>query len=304
MTVVLRIVHCILVLVCAPLLLGVVNRTKAFFAGRRGQPLLQPYYDILRLLRKGAIFSETATWIFRAGPVVGFVSILIALLLVPYGGARALVSFNGDVIMFIYILGIMRFFTVLAALDTGSSFEGMGASREVQFGALAEPALFLGLATLARETGSISLSQIYSVFSPDKWSTMGPVVILVGVSFFIVFLTENARVPVDDPNTHLELTMIHEVMILDHSGPDLGLILYTSAVKFFVLGAVLIGIIVPVHSKSILLDESFFWAGMFAVSLLVGMIESAMARLRFLSVPKLLLGALVLSILALIFQMR
>ncbi|MBI3987817.1 MAG: NADH-quinone oxidoreductase subunit H, partial [Lentisphaerae bacterium] len=199
-----------LALVLAPLLAGVINRTKALFAGRRGQPLLQLYRDLFKLLRKGAVYSRTTTWIFRAGPVVGLAAVLTTLLVVPFAGKPAVLAFPGDLVLFAGLLGLMRFVTVLAALDTGSSFEGMGASREVQFSALAEPALFLGLATLARQTGSFSLSDLFMTghaMPPEFW--------LVAAAFLVIFLCENARIPFDDPNTHLELTMIHEVMVLD-----------------------------------------------------------------------------------------
>ena len=149
-------------LLFSPLMLGVINRTKAWFAGRRGQPLLQAYYDLYKLLRKGAVYSGATTWVFRAGPVVGLSAVLIALMLVPLGGQPAPLAFPGDFILLAYLLGLMRFFTVAAALDTGSSFEAMGASREVTFSALAEPALLLGLAVVARQTASLSLSGMYA----------------------------------------------------------------------------------------------------------------------------------------------
>lgn len=143
--------HVTLALVLSPLLLGVINRTKAVFAGRRGAPLLQPYYDLAKLLRKGAVYSRTTTWVFRFGPVVTLAGLIAVVGLVPLGGIKALAAFPGDLILFAYIMGLGRFFTVLAALDTGSAFEGMGASREVQFSALSEPALLLGLGTLAAQ---------------------------------------------------------------------------------------------------------------------------------------------------------
>src|SRR5262249_25388796 len=163
-----------------------------------------------------------------------------ALALLPFGGVPALLSFPGDVVLFAYLLGLARFFTVLAALDTGSSFEGMGASREVTFSALAEPALFLGLATIARHTDTLSLSGMFGVTTGASWHHTGPALALVAAAFIVIFLAENARIPVDDPTTHLELTMIHEVMVLDHSGPDFAFILYSSALKLWLLGTLLV----------------------------------------------------------------
>ena len=287
----------------APLLLGVVNRTKAVFAGRKGQPLLQVYFDLARLMGKGAVYSRTTSWVFRAGPIVGLAAIAIAMTLVPFGGSRGLVSFAGDFFFVAYLLGILRFLWVVAALDTGSSFEGMGASREVAFSALAEPALLLALTAVAWMTRSLSLSEMVGRLS---W-TLGPGVApiaMVGCTLFVVFLAENARIPVDDPNTHLELTMIHEVMVLDHSGPDFAMIQYTAALKFWLLGAILIGVLLPLEGLPMIVRLPVSVAGMFTLAVLVGIVESTMARLRLLKVPQLLAGACALAIFALILVVR
>jgi formate hydrogenlyase subunit 4 len=295
----------LLALVLSPLLFGVINRTKAWFAGRRGQPLLQPYHDLWKLLRKGAVYSRTTTWVFRAGPVVGLAAMLTATVLVPLGGLRAAVSFTGDLVLFAYLLGLARLFTVLAALDTGSSFEGMGASREVTFSALAEPALLLALAALARQCGGLSLTAIYSAVSADTWLKTGPVLALVVGALLVVYLAENARIPVDDPNTHLELTMIHEVMVLDHSGPDFAFILYGAGLKLWVLGALVAGIIVPVRTGNPWLDGGACLLGMLAIAVVVGIFESSMARLRLpRQVSGLLVGAGALAAVALILSLR
>jgi formate hydrogenlyase subunit 4 len=287
--------HLAAALVLAPLMVGVIQRTKALVAGRTGAPLLQPYRDLAKLLRKGAVYSRTTTWVFRAGPVVGLAAVLSALVLLPFGNAPALLSFEGDLILLAYLLGLMRFVTVVAALDTGSSFEGMGASREVQFAALAEPALLLGLATMARQSGSLSLSGIFLAVSVDGWVHAGPALALVAVALLIVLLAENCRIPFDDPATHLELTMIHEVMVLDHGGPDLAFILYGAALKLWVLGALLIGLVLPVRTGHAWADGAVALAGLFVLAVGVGLIESFMARLRLLRVPQLLVGAAVLS---------
>src|SRR5690242_3069861 len=211
-------------LLLAPLLLGLINRIKAIVAGRRGPPLVQPYRDVMKCLRRGAVYGEGTTWLFRLGPVVNLATLAASLLVLPFGGVRAAVSFPGDLIVLAGLFALGRFATVLAALDTGSSFEGMGASREVHFAALAEPALLVALATLVRVTGALSLSDIYSAISPAAWAHALPALALVAMTLVVLALVENTRIPVDDPMTHLELTMIHEVMVLDHSGPDLGLI--------------------------------------------------------------------------------
>jgi formate hydrogenlyase subunit 4 len=298
-------VHVAAALLLAPLLFGIINRAKAIFAGRQGVPLLQMYYDLWKLLHKGAVYSRTTTWIFVAGPIVGLAAAATALLIVPMGGVPALLAFPGDFVLFAYLLGLMRFFTVTAALDTGSSFEGMGASREVFFSALAEPALLMGLAAMASQSHTLSLSEIYSTVSAAAFSsTAGPALLLVAAALFIVFLAENARIPIDDPNTHLELTMIHEVMILDHSGPDLAMIEYAATLKLWVLGSLLAGILVPVRSGYCWVDLAAGVAGMGVLAAATGAVESTMARLRMVRVPEFLVAASVLSILALVLVFR
>jgi formate hydrogenlyase subunit 4 len=287
----------LMALLLSPLLQGIINRTKALFAGRCGPPLLQTYYDLWKLLHKGAVYSRTTSWLFRAGPMLGLAAMLVAAMLVPFGNFPAFIAFPADFFFFACLLGLMRFFTVLAALDTSSSFEGMGASREVLFSALAEPALLVALATLARQADSFSLTIIFSQVSGGHWLHAGPVLALVLFALMIVLLAENARIPVDDPNTHLELTMIHEAMVLDHGGPDFAFILYGAALKLWVLSALVVDMIVPAMGAS-WLDLALATAGMFVVAVIVGVIESVMARLRLLIVPQLLAGAGALAAMA------
>jgi formate hydrogenlyase subunit 4 len=287
--------HAGLVLVLPPLLLGVIARTKAAFAGRVGAPLLQPHHDLLKLLRKGSVVSRTTTWIFQAGPVVGLATALVAALLVPMGGHAAPVSFAGDLVLFAYLLGLGRFFTVAAALDTGSAFEGMGGAREATFSCLAEPALFLCLMVLVRESGSSSLTAMLGPSLAASWSHAGPSLVAVVAGLFIVLLAENSRIPFDDPNTHLELTMIHEAMVLDHGGPALGMILYGAAVKLFVMGALVVRMVVPYDGPDPWSGRIVFVGGMLLLAVAIGAVESVMARLRLLQIPSLLVAACVLS---------
>lgn len=196
------------VLALAPFLLGVVTRTKAIVAGRTGPPLLQVYFDLAKLLRKGFVVSTTTTWVFLAGPVLSVVAPVVAALLLPLGGRPALLSFTGDMLLFVGVFALARFFVAAAAMDTGSPFEGMGAAREVTFSALAEPALLFGMLALTRTSGSLSLTGMLDVGASAAWQKASASIVLVLASWFIVLLAENARVPFDDPNTHLELTMI------------------------------------------------------------------------------------------------
>jgi formate hydrogenlyase subunit 4 len=298
------VVNIVLPVILAPLLPGVINRVKAIFAGRRGQPLLQLYYDLWKLLHKGAVYSRTTSWVFRAGPMVTLAAVLTASLAVPLGRSPAPLHFAGDLVLVAYLLGLGRFLTVLAALDTGSAFEGMGASREVTYAALAEPALLLGLAALGRLTNSICLSDILAALTWGTWSASAAELALVAAAVLIVFLAENARIPVDDPNTHLELTMIHEVMVLDHGGPDFAFILYGSSMKLWVLGAILVQILLPGGPGGYLTRLGACLAGMVGLAVVVGVVESVMARLRLLRVPQLLAAAGAFAVLALVLALR
>ena len=287
--------HGAFILAFPPLMLGVIGKTKAAFAGRVGPPLLQPYYDIIKLLQKGSVFSRTTTWVFRAGPVIGIATALLTTALVPLDGQPAFIAFPGDFLFLAYLLALARFFTVAAALDTGSAFEGMGAAREATYACLAEPALVLGLLALARASSSLSLSAMLGPGLGSMWAQQGASLVLVAAALFIVLLAENSRIPVDDPNTHLELTMIHEVMVLDHGGPALGLITYGAAIKLFVFAAVLARLLLPAPAIG-------FWAGwaittgsLLALAVVIGVVESTMARLKLTHIPAFLIAAVLLS---------
>nr|WP_320114452.1 NADH-quinone oxidoreductase subunit H [uncultured Desulfuromonas sp.] len=297
--------HLLVLLLVSPLLPGVIAKTKALFAGRVGAPLLQPYYDLARLLRKQHLFSRTTTWVFLAGPVVGLVIPLLAAQLMPFGGVDASLSFRGDLVLFVYLFGLARFFTATAALDTGSSFEGMGAVREVTFSCLAEPTVLFALLVLACGADSLTLNELFGPALAQRWhSGHAPSLALIAVCLFVVVLVENSRIPFDDPNTHLELTMIHEVMVLDHSGPAFGLVLYGAAMKLLVLGALLVRLVVPVNTGQVMLDLLILIAGLIGLSILIGVVESTMARLRLPRVPQVLVGTTLLSAFALVLVLR
>lgn len=310
-------VHYLLSLALAPLLLGIINRVKAKFAGRRGKPYLQLYYDLAKLTRKGAVYSTTTTAVFRLGPLANLAAVMTALLFVPLGKEPALAHFTGDFFLAAYLLAMGRFATILAALDTGSAFEGMGASREATFSALAEPVMLLGLVPLGMTVQSFSLSPMLAHFSPSAWEQAWPVLILLGGAFFLVLLTENSRMPVDDPNTHLELTMIHEVMILDHGGVDLAVIEYASALKLWFFCVLVTGALTPDLSLFLGHDPAYTTllaipgamllysiVTIFCVAAAVGVTESVMARLKLLRIPQLISLAGALTALACLFSLR
>ncbi len=289
-----RIVHVVLFLTMPPLLLGVIHKTKALFAGRVGPPVLQPYFDLIKLMRKGMVLSSTTTWIFRASPVVTVATVLLAGLLIPLGRFDAPIVFAGDLILFAYLFALARFFTTAAALDTGSPFEGMGAAREVTFACFSEPALFFALLSLARLSGSVSLTAMLHSAQFGGAGLSSAALLLVAVGLFLFLLSENCRIPVDDPNTHLELTMIHEVMVLDHGGPLFGMILYGASLKLFVLSALFVHVVAPIRTTRPWLDTGIFVALMIGVAVLVGVVESVMARLRMRHVPTLLIASCLL----------
>ncbi len=289
------VIHVLVLWLLPPLLMGIIVKTKALFAGRKGAPVLQLYFDIWKLLRKDMVISKTTSWVFRAGPIVGLVTVTLAGLFIPFGAGQAPLSFASDLVLFVYLFGLGRFFTVLAAFDTGSAFEGMGGTREVTFACLAEPALFLGLLVLSKLSSSLTLATMLGGTGTSLWVIAPASLGLVLVSLFIVVLAENCRIPVDDPTTHLELTMIHEVMVLDHSGPLLGIILQGAAMKLFVLGALLVRVIMPLYPASAASGYALFLGMMVVLAIAIGVVESVIARLQMRHVPRLLVAACLLS---------
>lgn len=291
-------------LVIAPLLPGIAVKTKSLLTGRRGAPVLQLYFDLWKLLWKQSVYSTTTTWIFRAGPVVMLGSLVAAGLFLPLNGRAAPAAFEGDLVAFAALLALGRFALVLAGLDTGSSFEGMGASREVTFASFAEPALFLCFITLVLATGQLSLSGMLGAPLLAAWPGAAASLSLAGLSLFVLLLVENSRVPADDPATHLELTMIHEVIVLDHSGLDLAFLLYGSALKLALFGALVTSVFVPRAGLAAPASIAVLLTGLIVVSAAVGVVESTMARLRLPRVPQLLAGAGALAFFGLVLLLR
>ncbi|GAB6113565.1 respiratory chain complex I subunit 1 family protein [Desulfomicrobium salsuginis] len=268
-------------LVLAPLVPGVINKVKAWVACRQGPPVLQLYYDLARLWRKGVVVSTLASPGFVIAPAVAWVAVVGAALLLPLAGAGAPVSFDGDVLLLIYLLALARFCTAWGAMETGSAFEGMGAAREVSYAVLAEVGIITAVLTLVVQSGSISLS---SMFAPLP----GPSAALLAVGLFIILLAENCRVPFDDPNTHLELTMIHEVMVLDHSGPPLAMILHGASIKLMLFAALLAQTVLPLAELPLAASVAVLALAVLLTAVAVGLVESLTARLAFRRVPLLL----------------
>jgi formate hydrogenlyase subunit 4 len=290
-------------LLVAPAVPGIATKTKSWLTGRRGPPVTQLYWDLFRLLRKGAVYSSATTWVFRVAPVAGVVAPLLALALLPLDGRAALISFSGDFVGFAGLVALGRFAFVLAALDTGSSFEGMGASRDAAFASLVEPALFINFLVLVMATGQLTLAASLGGTQALPWGATVPALAMVAVSLFFVMLAEASRVPVDDPATHLELTMIHEVAALDYSGPDLALVLYGAALRMTLMAALPVIMFVARASRSPAATLALVVGGVLAIAILVGVVESVMARLRLSRVPQFLVAASVLASLGAILQL-
>lgn len=290
-------VQLFVLLILPPFFMGVIVRVKSIIAGRKGPPLLQLYFDIYKSIKKGAIYSKTTSFIFKAAPLVILASVICAGILIPLTG-KGVVDFYGSAILFVYLLALSRFFIIISAMDTGSSFEGMGASREAAFGAFAELTTFIVIITLSIISRSMSLKGMFT-WNADHFIS-DPSVILLFAAFFFILLTENSRMPVDDPNTHLELTMIHEVMILDNSGPGLGIMLYAASIKLFIFMVFAVMLIYPFSGGGIWLNTGILLFKVLMLAVVIGVVESISARIRLIKIPQFLIASFVISLFALI----
>ena len=272
------ILNFILIVAASLFFTGIIVRTKSVFSGRKGPGIFQPMKDIWRLFRKGSVYSKTSSFIFQIAPSVYFASVLVAIAMIPFGSQPGLISFKGDFVFFAYILGLGKFFMIIAALDTGSSFEGMGASREALYSLLVEPAFFILMGSFALLTGHTSFQEIFGSLHFGSYISYA-VGVLAGFVITLITLIENSRMPIDDPKTHLELTMVHEVMILDNSGFDLGLILQAVNLKFAMYGGLIANFFLTPGSE-LYFSIPIFIATQILFAVVIGFIESFMARFR------------------------
>lgn len=299
-------VQIVLLLAIAPLVSGVIKLLKARLQTRRGPGVLQPYRDLHKLFRKGMVIPDTASWIFSAAPYVVFLSALAAGLMIPLISAEAPLALFGGVLAMVYLLGLGRFSLALGGLDTGSSFGGLGSSREMTISALAEPAMMLAVFTVAIGAGSTNLSEIVRTAIGQNWRFLAPAQMLAGGALFLVLIAETGRIPVDNPATHLELTMIHEAMILEYSGPYLALIEWGAAVKQLVLMTLLVNCFWPYGlgqgwcAGAALSGLGLLLLKLLALSCAIVLVETTNAKLRLFRVPELLAVAFTLGALALI----
>ena len=279
MTIILiKLINIIMMLFLPFIMLGIIKKTKAFFAGRKGVRVMQPFFDFLRLIKKEPVISKTTSFVFSLAPAIVLASCIFAGFFVPMAGGYNILQAGFDFVVFAYILGLGKFFSLIAAIDTGSSFEGMGASREACFTTIIEPAFFIILASISVAAGFCNFANL-NVFWAHKSILMLCIAILTVLALFIMILVECSRVPFDDPTTHLELTMVHEVMILDNSGIDLAFLTWASGIKMFLISALIATVIIPFqlpYAVSLLA----FLAVIFLVAVGVGVVESGIARFR------------------------
>lgn len=284
----------ILILIAAVFFTGIILRTKSIAAGRKGPGIFQPIKDVFRLFRKGTVYSNTTSIIFRIAPTVYFASVLMAILVVPFGQSKGVLSFNGDFVFFAYVLAMGRFSSILAALDTGSSFEGMGAGREALFSLLLEPSFFIIIGSISLISGYTSFYEIFQVLHIGSYVTYA-IAAMATFVLIMIAVVENSRMPVDDPTTHLELTMIHEVMILDNSGFDLGLIFTAGYLKFAMYGALIVNLFTGSVSNELAIP--LFFATQFLMAVIIGITESFMARFRMSHNPQFIFALTSVSLL-------
>ena len=288
-----------IILGAAPLFAGLINKQKAMMTGRLGAPVLQPYYDLFRLFRKETINASGASFVSAVAPLINIVSVAIAAAMVPVAFAHPLINFEGDIILFAYLFGLARFFQIIAAMDIGSSFEGMGAAREATFALFAEPIFFFTIGSIAFISGFTSVYDIYHTIHLESFSYI-IFIVVCSISISILAVTECSRMPVDDPNTHLELTMIHEVMVLDNSGFDLFLYQYASYIKLFIYAVLETSFFYPFGVTSYPLGILIFAAAALLLSTILALAETVTARYKMKNIPQYLLFATAIGILNLL----
>lgn len=271
-------VNLIILLFVPFLMAGVIKKTKTFWQGKKGPSVLQPLYDFIRLMKKDFVISNTTSFVFRIAPIVSIVTVLFAAMLVPLASGKTLINIPAGLIIFAYTLGLGKFIALISAMDTGSSFEGMGASREACFTTIVEPAFFVTIASIMALSGNYTFDSLVNITAnAGNYGIL--VTVFASVVLFIMILVEGSRVPVDDPATHLELTMIHEVMILDNSGSDLALFSWANAIKMLLISSLIANMIIP-SGITEWISVLLYLSVVFIISILIGTVESCMARIR------------------------
>lgn len=269
----------LIILLFVPFLMaGVIKKTKSFWGGRKGPSVMQPFYDFVKLMKKDYVISKTTSVVFKIAPVVAIASVLFAGMFVPLASGSALINVTAGIIIFAYTLSLSKFVSLISAMDTGSSFEGMGASREACFTSIVEPAFFMVIASIMALSGNYTFDSLKAILA-NAGSYGILITVFAVVVLFIMVLIEGSRVPVDDPATHLELTMIHEVMILDNSGSDLALFTWANGIKMLLISSLIANMIIPAGISD-WLSVILYLLIMFLISVIIGTVESGMARIR------------------------
>ena len=301
------VINTAVVLAIAPLFISLIKKVKAWTQGRRGPPLFQTYYMLAKLVKKEVIYSPHSSWIMRVTPIINIAAILVAALFVPLVFVPEPVGGIGNIILLLYLLALAKFFMALAGLDAGSSFGGMGSSREMSISAIIEPTTIIVFAALVFVFKTLNVFEMFAL-SAASGTLSTPTLILIGISLFIILIVETSRIPVDNPETHLELTMIHEGMILEQSGSNLALMELSAAVKLTLLMALLINLIVPfglattLSAAGLLLALVLFLVKGSVLAGVIGLFESSMAKMRFFRLPSLFAMAFFFSTLIIIIE--
>lgn len=273
-----KLLNLIILLFVPFLMMGIIKKTKTFWVGKKGASVFQPLYDFIRLMKKDFVISTTTSEVFRVAPVINLAAVIFAALFAPLASGQAIINIPAGLIVFAYTLGLGKFLSLISAMDTGSSFEGMGASREACFTTIVEPAFFILIASIMTLSGNYTFDALSKIISSA--GNFGILIIAFAVVIlFIMVLVEGSRVPVDDPATHLELTMIHEVMILDNSGSDLAFFTWANGIKIMLISSLIAKMIIP-ENIGLTFAILLYLAVMFVISALIGTIESSMARIR------------------------
>lgn len=305
MNIIMNLAQLILLICLAPLVTGVIKKIKAFLQTRRGPGVFQPYLDLYKYMQKESVVSQHASWIFRATPLIYTGALLAAACLMPVISTTGMLNFSGDIILIVYLFAMSRFFLALAGLDAGSSFGGMASSREMTISAIAEPALMLPIFTLAIMHGSTNLSTIAQSVAISGWANLSPAHLLSFIAFFIVVIAETGRIPVDNPDTHLELTMIHEGMLLEYSGKPLAMLTFGASLKQLLIFTLMAnvffpwGIAVGSGVPALMISFLVYLLKILLIGLCMAVIETMQAKMRLFKVPNLLLASFLLAVLGL-----
>lgn len=302
------VVQVLIILLLAPLVQGIIKKTKARLQNRIGADIVQPYRDILKYLRKDAVIARDASWLTRATPYFCFAATLCVGVLIPTLFIKAPLGMTGDIVVIVYLFAVVRFFLAVTALDAGSAFGGMGSSREMVMSAICEPALLLAVISVLLGVGKTNVGEIVSTLIQLDWDLFDYGHWLSCIAFLIVIIAETGRIPYDNPDTHLELTMLHEAMMLEYSGRYWGILQWAIFAKQTILFSMFVNLFIPwgiaveFTAEALLIGFLFYVIKVIAIGVVLACIETAYAKIRIFKIPKLLASSIALSMLAIVLQ--